>query len=130
MTDHLLTVDQAADYLQVEPTTVREWAKAGRIPGARQLGRLWRFDPNEIKNTGKVQCPSTDTRIQVTGGFDSPSVVERFASQRAQRTARRPRNTNTSGARSTGVRLTLVKNGTPGKTPPRGGSGSGPANAA
>ncbi len=38
----ILTVAQAAEYLQVNPETVRRAARAGRLPAAR-IGRQWRI---------------------------------------------------------------------------------------
>lgn len=125
----LLTPKEAAVVLKVEPDTVREWARAGRIP-ARRIGRLWRFDETEIKNAGKYTCPSTAIPIQVTGGFDSRSVVEKFASQLAQRTARRPKNTSTHSDKDTGERPSLVKKVTRGKKPLKGGSVNEPESEA
>lgn len=37
-----LTVQQAAERLQVHPTTLRRWIKTGAIPAAR-YGHLWRI---------------------------------------------------------------------------------------
>ena len=38
----VMTVEQAASYLQVTPETVRRKARAGDIPAAK-VGRHWRF---------------------------------------------------------------------------------------
>jgi excisionase family DNA binding protein len=38
----VLTVEQAADLLQIEPDAVRELAEAGELPG-RRIGEEWRF---------------------------------------------------------------------------------------
>lgn len=40
--DDVLSLDEAAALLRVEPTDVREMAEAGEIP-ARKLGQQWRF---------------------------------------------------------------------------------------
>ncbi len=37
-----ITVEQAADRLQVKPNTIRTWIKQGRIPG-RKIGRVYRI---------------------------------------------------------------------------------------
>ena len=37
----ILTVEQAAEKLQVKPKTVRAWLRAGKIPG-RKIGRVYR----------------------------------------------------------------------------------------
>ncbi len=38
----MMTVEQAADKLQVKPNTIRTWIKQGRIPG-RKIGRIYRI---------------------------------------------------------------------------------------
>lgn len=38
----VLNADEAAELLGVSPWTVREQAKAGKIPG-RKIGKEWRF---------------------------------------------------------------------------------------
>lgn len=126
----LLTPEQAAAVLQVTPDTVRDWARKGIIP-ARRKGRLWRFDEQEI-TAGKTEqpCPSIVIRNRPIGGFDSPSMAEKFASQRGQRTVRRQKNTSTSFATVTGVRLSLVKSAADGRKPPSDGSGNDQGSAA
>jgi excisionase family DNA binding protein len=41
--DRLLTVDAAADVLQVSAYVVRQWARERRIPAIRLGQRYWRF---------------------------------------------------------------------------------------
>lgn len=36
-----LDVDQVAHVLNRAPETVREWIRAGKLPGARKVGRCW-----------------------------------------------------------------------------------------
>lgn len=116
-----LTVDEAAVELGVTPGTVREWAKKGRIP-ARRFGRLWRFDKNEINDAGKVEaCPSIAIQSPLIGGYASRSAVEKFAKRQGQKTARLPKNLNTSCAKGTGVKLALVSSTTVGKKRENGG---------
>jgi len=57
MTDKLIAVDEVAEYLRVKVTTVYEWAKEGKIPAAK-VGRLWRFDREEIEAWVKSRKPS------------------------------------------------------------------------
>lgn len=41
--DRLLTVEEAAEFLQVSAYMVRQWARERKIPAARIGGRYWRF---------------------------------------------------------------------------------------
>ena len=43
----LLTVDDVAYFLRLEPDTVRALARDGKLP-AIKLGRVWRFKQDEI----------------------------------------------------------------------------------
>jgi excisionase family DNA binding protein len=45
--DHLLTAEEAAEYLGVSAYTVREWARQRKVP-AVQLGRYWRFRESSL----------------------------------------------------------------------------------
>lgn len=42
MTEKLLTIQEAAKYLDVHPYTLYRWAKLKKIP-AIKMGRVWRF---------------------------------------------------------------------------------------
>ena len=37
-----LNIRQAAELLKVHPNTIRNWLKAGELPG-KKIGRLWRI---------------------------------------------------------------------------------------
>lgn len=43
----LLTVEQAAEYLQLSPLVVRRWLREGKIRGAK-IGRIWRIDEKDL----------------------------------------------------------------------------------
>lgn len=43
-----LTVDELARYLEVDASTVTQWAQAGRLPAQRE-GSLWRFDRSKVE---------------------------------------------------------------------------------
>ena len=45
----ILTVEQAAEKLQVKPNTVRAWLKAGKIPAAK-IGRVYRISEERIED--------------------------------------------------------------------------------
>jgi len=61
MTDKLMTVDEVAEYLRVKASTVYKWAKDGKIPAAK-IGRLWRFDREEIQMWVRGRKPSVKAR--------------------------------------------------------------------
>jgi excisionase family DNA binding protein len=44
----LLTVQQVADRLAVQPITVRRWLARGELKGVR-FGRLWRISEQEVE---------------------------------------------------------------------------------
>lgn len=43
----MLSTDEAADYLGVSGTTVREWVQNGLLPGIR-VGKFYRYDPADV----------------------------------------------------------------------------------
>ena len=44
----LWTVEDVAQYLRIQPATVREMAKRFELPAVK-VGRMWRFKPDRIK---------------------------------------------------------------------------------
>ncbi len=44
----LLTAEQIARRLQVRPSTVKAWAKSGRIPEHRLSAKVRRYDLSEV----------------------------------------------------------------------------------
>lgn len=54
----LLTAAQLAERLKVRPSTVREWAKTGRIPEIRISAKVRRFDPVEVDAVLRRQAVS------------------------------------------------------------------------
>ena len=47
-TEPLWTVEDVADYLRLEPETVRGMTRDGKLPGFK-VGRVWRYRSKEIK---------------------------------------------------------------------------------
>jgi len=43
----LLTINQAADYLQMNPQVVRRWLRGKKLPGFK-VGREWRIDEKDM----------------------------------------------------------------------------------
>jgi len=46
-TDPLWTVDDVADYLKLQPETIRSMARRGELP-ALKIGKVWRFQWHAI----------------------------------------------------------------------------------
>lgn len=59
MRDKTMTVEQAAEYLQVHGNTVRALLNSGRLPG-RRIGGQWRISQAALERF--VQTPETATR--------------------------------------------------------------------
>lgn len=55
----LMTIEQVAQLLQLQPETVRTMARQGRIPALR-IGRLWRFDRKQIEIWLAAQSTKTE----------------------------------------------------------------------
>ncbi len=47
--DPLWTVDDVANYLQLQPETIRSMARRGELP-ALKIGKVWRFQKKSIHN--------------------------------------------------------------------------------
>ncbi len=50
----LLTIDEIAEFLHMNPMTVYSWVKDGKIP-AFKIGKVWRFRQTEIDEWLKKQ---------------------------------------------------------------------------
>lgn len=48
MEDKWINTNEAADYLGVKATTIREWIKRNNGIPAHKIGRLWKFKKNEL----------------------------------------------------------------------------------
>jgi excisionase family DNA binding protein len=53
ITDPLWTVDDVAQYLKLQPETIRSMARRGELP-ALKLGKVWRFQKDAIHNLTKL----------------------------------------------------------------------------
>ncbi len=60
----ILTLEQAAAFLQVSPRTVQRLVAEGRMPG-RQVGSQWRFDREQLREW--VRGESGRRRAEPTG---------------------------------------------------------------
>jgi excisionase family DNA binding protein len=51
------TAEQASTYLQVHKVTIYKWAEAGKLPGRKLNGRLWRFTQDALDSFGLKILP-------------------------------------------------------------------------
>ena len=61
-TSPMLTAEQLAQRLGVKPTTIRKDAAAGRIPGARKIGRDWTFPEDAQRHVAPRGRPRKETK--------------------------------------------------------------------
>ena len=52
--EYLWTVEEVAEYLRVQPETVRAKARKGELPAYKVGKRIWRFDIKEINASLKL----------------------------------------------------------------------------
>jgi len=48
MADKLLTLEEAAEYLDIHPGTLYRWARARKVPAVK-MGRIWRFKKERLE---------------------------------------------------------------------------------
>jgi len=48
MSESLMTLQQASEFLQIDADTLRALTRRGRVP-AMKIGRQWRFDPELLR---------------------------------------------------------------------------------
>lgn len=54
--DNYISLEDAAEYLNIKPVTLRKWIKQNMDLPAHQIGRLWKFKRSELDawvNSGK-----------------------------------------------------------------------------
>jgi excisionase family DNA binding protein len=56
----IMTMEQAADLLQVSVRTLQRMVKTGDIPG-RRVGRQWRFDREQLKEWVRGEASTSAT---------------------------------------------------------------------
>ena len=54
-----LSVREAADYLRINPSTLYRMLERHEIPGAFQVGKLWRFNLDEFNRITKTRAKLT-----------------------------------------------------------------------
>lgn len=45
--DNYISIEDAAEYLGVKPSTIRTWIKTKKMP-AHKVGKLWKFKKSEL----------------------------------------------------------------------------------
>ena len=46
--DNYISLEEAANYLNIKPVTLRKWIKQNKDLPAHQIGRLWKFKRSEL----------------------------------------------------------------------------------
>ena len=46
--DNYISLEDAAEYLNISPVTLRKWIKQKKDIPAHQVGRLWKFKRSEL----------------------------------------------------------------------------------
>ena len=46
--DKWISIEEAAEYLGVKPSTIRDWIRKNPDIPAYKVGKLWRFKPAEL----------------------------------------------------------------------------------
>jgi len=61
-TEKLLTAEEIAAALQVQPSTIRLWARRGRIPTIRLTPKVVRYDLASVVRALQKRQDATETR--------------------------------------------------------------------
>ena len=48
MDDNYISLEEAAEYLNIKPVTLRKWIKQKTDLPAHKIGRLWKFKRSEL----------------------------------------------------------------------------------
>jgi excisionase family DNA binding protein len=91
-----LPLKDAAEFLGLHPETLRERAKAGKIPGAK-IGKAWRFLPADLTAYFRSQCRSTVALEVRSGGSTCGTLAaEELDALLERATKKRPNESTTS----------------------------------
>ncbi len=74
-TETLLNIQQVADYLQLNHSTVYQWAQQGRLP-AIKLGGRWRFRRADIEEWLDAQARQPVSLAALEGHAASGSAAQ------------------------------------------------------
>lgn len=70
----ILTMEQAAAYLQVSTRTLQRMVTAGRVPG-RQVGSQWRFERDQLREWVRGEEPSPAEKEQAAQTLSQRELV-------------------------------------------------------
>jgi excisionase family DNA binding protein len=82
--ERLLSPNEAAEQLGVHPKTLTRAAAAGRVAGARRVGRHWRFDPAELALEplrGTSAAPRPLARVSSRAGGGAADAIRNAGSR-------------------------------------------------
>src|SRR5690606_7514260 len=98
----VLSLEEAAKLLHMEPSTLRRKAAAGEIPGAKP-GRNWLFIESDIIShlRANYKCSIEEERLGIAG---SVSAARKLDALLAQRTKRKPKSSSSGSAKTAGGR--------------------------
>ena len=102
----LLTIDDAAKFLQCHPDTVRQWAAQGKLRAAK-LGKAWRFKQSDLDSYFEALCPSTNGGT--SGGSTSSTGVDGLDAALEQGFARLRSERTTNSGRGSGKKSAQAK---------------------
>ena len=63
--DELFAPEQAAAILQVSPKTLKDWLRAGKLPGCK-IGRFWRVKPADLGTFGSEYEWNSYGKLSIT----------------------------------------------------------------
>jgi len=63
MKGRLLSPEDVAERLAVNPATIRSWLRSGKLKGVKLGKKMWRIDENEVK---ELLCREEDVKYEVS----------------------------------------------------------------
>lgn len=62
--DNYISLEDAAEYLNIKPVTLRKWIKQKNNLPAHQIGRLWKFKKSELDEWVKSGKSANDFSLE------------------------------------------------------------------
>jgi len=75
VTERLMNLSEAAEFLHIDPDTLRSLTRRGRVP-AMKIGRQWRFDPMLLREWVREQSFQSQGK---PGGSKGPGRRRRLS---------------------------------------------------